>query len=238
MPRASLGFTLQSFPLPRSRAAFRRPSASLRVRRRPCLIRREDPPAVRPVSAAFRSEPRPLPPLAERRGARRGNGVRDFPRSSRPPFHRASRPTRRPDGRQVTFGLAGTRPFRPLRSLAPPGSPFTRPTALSRETCASRALTADRAGALLGFAPPEPSPPRPRVRSTATTTRFAPSDRGSLAPLPDGGGVGSDPEAMNLWNQRSSGWPPGSLHRRTLRASAPPYGSAPSSRALHRSARP
>jgi len=37
----SLGFALQSFPFPRSRAAFRRPSASLRVRRRPCL-RRED----------------------------------------------------------------------------------------------------------------------------------------------------------------------------------------------------
>jgi len=40
-PRPSLGFALQSFPFPRSRAAFRRPSASLRVRRRPCL-RRED----------------------------------------------------------------------------------------------------------------------------------------------------------------------------------------------------
>jgi hypothetical protein len=37
----SLGFALQSFPFPRSRAVFRRPSASLRVRRRPCL-RRED----------------------------------------------------------------------------------------------------------------------------------------------------------------------------------------------------
>jgi hypothetical protein len=32
---SSLGFALQSFPLPRSRAASRRPSASLRVRRRP-----------------------------------------------------------------------------------------------------------------------------------------------------------------------------------------------------------
>jgi hypothetical protein len=35
LPRPSLGFALQSFPFPRSRAASRRPCASLRVRRRP-----------------------------------------------------------------------------------------------------------------------------------------------------------------------------------------------------------
>jgi hypothetical protein len=35
MPQAPMGFALQSFPLSESRAAFRRPCASLRVRLRP-----------------------------------------------------------------------------------------------------------------------------------------------------------------------------------------------------------
>jgi len=56
--------------------------------------------------------------------------------------------------------LAGERPARPLRSFAPPGSPFGTTLALAR--------LRPPVGALLGFCrPPELSPPRFRVRSLA-----------------------------------------------------------------------
>jgi len=132
-PRPSLGFALQSFPFPGSRAAFRRPSASLRVRRRPCL-RREDSLAVRPVSTTRLVLASLAAPREEDTRSRHWTRERDFPaivKTACPPRELPRTTARRPP--QKTFGLAGTRPFRPLRSLAPPGSPFTRPTAKSLE---------------------------------------------------------------------------------------------------------
>jgi len=77
-PRTSLGFALQSFPFPGSRAAFRRPSASLRVRRRPCL-RREDSLAVRPVSTTRLVLASLAAPREEDTRSRHWTRERDFP---------------------------------------------------------------------------------------------------------------------------------------------------------------
>jgi len=74
----SLGFALQSFPFPGSRAAFRRPSASLRVRRRPCL-RREDSLAVRPVSTTRLVLASLAAPREEDTRSRHWTRERDFP---------------------------------------------------------------------------------------------------------------------------------------------------------------
>jgi len=166
MPQTSLGFSLQSLPLSRSRAAFRRPSASLRVRLRP-FIRREE---TESFATAFRRAPPPCrapgPPEGSCETRRRERDATS-PRSLRPPVLRASRPARRPRRPFGSFGLAGSRPFRPLRSLAPPESPFTRRSCENPDLRPSPRATV---GPLLSWdsALLELSPPRPRVRSTAS----------------------------------------------------------------------
>lgn len=91
---------------------------------------------------------------------------RSFPHSPRPPDHRASCPARRTRRSHTSPDSPTTRPDRPLRSLAPSESPFTRPSPAEPEL-APRPVERRRADALLGFALLEPSPPCPRVRSIA-----------------------------------------------------------------------
>jgi len=107
-------------------------------------LRRE---GARFVAIAFRRAPISSratgPRRAPRRDSRIGNAAscgrsrpacppRESPRAStstsrlRLPVLRASHPARRPRQPTCTLGLAGSQPCRPLRSFAPPESPFTR----------------------------------------------------------------------------------------------------------------
>lgn len=156
--------------------------------------RREDPLHVRPLSAARRILAVLGAPAKGRPCATRDTGPW-LPATVSPPHHHASCPARRLSERQRTLGLAGTRPFRPPRSFAPLGSPFTRPTAPFPRACARR--IARPTGPVLSwvFAPSERSPPRPRVRFDCDDHPGAnPSDRGSPSPAPDDRAQGFDPE--------------------------------------------
>jgi hypothetical protein len=228
-PQPSLGFALQSFPLPRSRAASRRPSASLRVRLRPCL-RREDSLAVRPVST-----PRPAvasfaAPRERDTRSRHRAGERGFPaivKTACPPRELPRTTTSTTD-----TGDLRARRHAAVSPASKPCSPRESVHAIDRASPPSlrpKELTADRAGALLGFlAPPELALPRPRVRSTARSPGGeAWRSRKSRAPIRT-----SEPRASILRPRPSGtsggfGWPPYYLHRRTLRASAPPLGRRP-----------
>jgi hypothetical protein len=238
MPQASLGFTLQSFPLPRSRPTSSVGSSSLRVRRRP-FLRREGPSAVRPVSAALRAPASPGAPREEDVPFGHESGRVASPRSSRPSVHPTSCPVKRP--RRPTGDLRARRltAVSPASKLCSPREsvlatdralpPDSRPKVLSRPT-----------GPVLSwvFAPSEFSPSRPRVRQTATTARHAERSRKSKPRS------GQRKLRASILRPRPSGTSGGvrvaarSPRRRTLRASAPPYGGAPSSRALSRSAQP
>jgi hypothetical protein len=136
--------------------------ASLRVRARPCRgaaarARREgfrcalDPEPRRGHEAHDRDrrDGTQLPALTGDRRTRR-----ELPRA------RTRRPHTSPDS-------PTTRPDRPLRSLAPSESPFSRPPARRAGACAPSRRTST--GPLLSwdYALLEPSPPRPRVRSIA-----------------------------------------------------------------------
>lgn len=155
MPQTPLGFALQSFPLSESRAAFRRPLLPCEFGCRP-LIRHESPGDLRSVSPAS-------PPRAEvapsRARHRQKKGDASSPdRHVRPPRPARELPrTPTLNDRPEPSGIAGTRPRRPLRSLAPSENPFSRTTAPLAEACASelaplRAAIV-RAGALLGLCP-------------------------------------------------------------------------------------
>jgi hypothetical protein len=238
MPLASLGFTLQSFPLPRSRAASRRPllpcgfdvdrTSGAKV---PRLSDRFPPP-----SAPLR---RPEPPVRRTSRIGHGRGSVASPRSSRPPVHPTSCPVKRP--RRPTGDLRARRhtAVSPASKLCSPREsvlatdralpPDSRPKVLSRPT-----------GPVLSWvsAPSELSPPRPRVRQTATSARHAEHSRKSKPRS------GRQSSRASILRPRPSGTSGGSWvaahspRRRTLRASAPPYGGAPSSLALHRPAQP
>jgi len=152
------GAPLQSFPFPGSRTRSRGPPASLRVR--------SPTTAGATHSGASRSLSRPAPAFCRSRPPGGGPGTHEpgltFPAivspvaSAHPEVHRTCRPL------PICVGLAGKRPARPLRSLAPPGSPFSddpigwpawnRPSVLS-----------------WGSFPSELSPPRSGVRSLALT---------------------------------------------------------------------
>jgi hypothetical protein len=85
-----------------------------------------------------------------------------------------------------------------------------------------------RAGALLGFAPPEPSPPRPRVRSTAgyarRLSRTLPEDH---APLRTTERSASILRLKSPETGGSVGWPPEHSTGGRCTASAPPFGRRP-----------
>jgi len=115
------GAPLQSFPFPGSRTRSRGPSASLRVRSptaagaAPAGVSRPLSPGPRRLLAA-RAHPKVDPGLV----SRDGGSLRSLVRS---PRHTEVCRTYRPV--PTDTGLAGKRPARPLRSLAPPGSPFS-----------------------------------------------------------------------------------------------------------------
>jgi len=115
-------------------------------------LRREDPLNVRPPSAARRVLAALGAPAKGQPCTTRDTGTW-LPATVSPPHHHATFAARRLSERQRTSGLAGTRPYRPPRSFAPLGSPFTRPTAHLPPSLRSRDRTAARAGALLGFRP-------------------------------------------------------------------------------------
>jgi hypothetical protein len=145
-----------------------------------------------------------------------------FPATVSPPHHHASCPARRLSERQRTFGLAGTRPYRPPRSFAPLGSPFTRPTAHLPPSLRPKDRTADRAGALLGF--------RPFRAFSATTSGSVdcddppaakPRDRGSPSPAPDDGTVASILRSRPSGTSGGFGWPPSAPPTDAARVRAP-----------------
>jgi hypothetical protein len=118
-PARVLGAPLQSFPFPGSRTRSRRPLlpcgfASDRRRRSACRI----------FTTAFTRRASPSPHAPARRQTRDSwAGTWGSPRSLvRSPRHTGVCRTCRPH--PTYAGLAGKRPARPLRSFAPPGSPF------------------------------------------------------------------------------------------------------------------
>jgi len=139
IPLAPLGFALQSFILPESRAALLDSTAfaPLRFRSRQRLPTQK-PGDLRPVSPAAPPPGRPAPPL--RGSDRDSRTVTRVPRGRhlRLPVLRASCPARRPRQSTEASGLAGSMPLRPLRSLAPPGNPYPS-TARSRDLRPARA---------------------------------------------------------------------------------------------------
>jgi hypothetical protein len=131
--------------------------------------RREGPGDLRPVSpsAPLRSRhERSLAGAAATvgRGAQAPHGrhVRSPCRDARVAPHASLRQPPEPSG------TTGSRPIRPLRSFAPPESPFTDRSRLSPRLARQslRPHVPRPTGSLLSwdFAPSEPSPPRPRVR--------------------------------------------------------------------------
>jgi len=160
MPRAPMGFALQSFPLPGSRAAFRRPLL-------PCgfgadrAVRRGAPPAVRPLSAARLALAACLAPR-EGDAARDSDAGRGLPRDRETAPALATDAARAPHAGCPALGRGAT-------DRRPPGSPalgrsarfeaLLPPGVRSRDRPrAPRGLrpatpTADRAGALLGSRP-------------------------------------------------------------------------------------
>jgi hypothetical protein len=231
MPLTSLGFSLQSLPLSRSRAAFRRPSASLRVRRRPLVPTRRDRGSrdrFPPCAAAL---PRLRFPRGALRDATPGAG-HDFPAiveaacpSRESPRTTTSTAARFLRARRLTAASPASTLCSPRESVH---AATVRKLELAPEPHATTGPLLSWDSALL-----ELSPPRPRVRSTASPPgepdvpgrprplRTAEHGASILRPRPSGSG-GRDQMAIR------------SLRRQTLRASAPPYGGAPSSLALGR----
>jgi hypothetical protein len=160
------GAPLQSFPFPGSRTRSRGPPASLRVRS-PTTAGATPAGASRPLS-------RLAPALCRSRPPEGGPGTHEpgltFPAivspvaSAHPEVHRTYRPL------PTDVGLAGKRPARPLRSLAPPGSPFS-------DDPIRLASLEPPVGALLGFSPF-------RARSTTVRGSVSRTDtRGGVEPL-------------------------------------------------------
>jgi hypothetical protein len=197
--------------------------ASLRVRRRSRSGAKT--PA---ISDRFRQRTPPKPPRAIPCGSRgdRWRGDASSPRPSCQATVSNARvaPHALSGDQPEPSGTTGSRPIRPLRSLAPPESPFTdRPRLtprLARQSLRPHALRPT--GPLLSwdFAPSEPSPPRPRVRSTASPARGEPDDPRKTTPH-----SGEEHGASILRSRISgtsggAGWPPNTPRRQTLRASA------------------
>jgi len=238
MPQTPLGFALQSIPLPESRAAFRRPRASLRVRRA-IALRREGPGDLRPVSLASPPRAAVSDPLREPR--RQEEGRRELPATvmSGRRVLLASCPARRPSttNRNLRAPPALDRSAR-FEALLPPGvrSPTDRASRRGSRARACAPTRRDRrAVSLLGFSPfrafsattsgsvDRESRPGRTGRSSEDHAPLRTAERGAsiLRPRPSGTSGGTRVAARTP-------------HRRTLRASAPPLGGAPASRDLDR----
>jgi hypothetical protein len=163
------------------------------------VTRRESPGDLRPFSPARPSAADTDDPLRERcrplegeTRAPHGRHVRSPRRNARVAPHA---PLRRPP---EPSGTTGTRPARPLRSLAPPESPFTdRPRLsprLARQSLRPHALRPTGPMLSWDYAPSEPSPPRPRVRSTASGARGEPDAPRKTTPHSGRGERRFDPE--------------------------------------------
>lgn len=223
-----LGFSLQSLPLSESRAAFRRPSAPLRVRPRPetgaeAPVRRErfPPSATGRAVRQVREDPR----------RDRGVGL-GFLRSPRPSITARVAPHGERDDRPETPGSQGSWPCRPLRSFAPSESPFTRRAERSpslRPSHETRSPGRCSPGVSPFWSLPHHVPgsvlPRGRPANRAPPTR--------RAPFRNVGTRAVTPRPRPSRSGDSVGWPSAPRHRQTLRASAPPLGGAPASLALH-----
>jgi hypothetical protein len=210
------GAPLQSFPFPGSRTRSRGPPASLRVRS----------PTVAGATPAGSSRPlsRLAPALCRSSPPEGGPGTHEpgltFPAivspvaSAHPEVHRTYRP------HPTCVGLAGKRPARPLRSLAPPGSPFS-------DDPIRLASLEPPVGALLGFFP---------FRALSTTVRGPVSradTRGGVKPLLTCT-TGRPAVALALRNLDSDAWTRESRIRRYARSREPrasPSGGDPAHQA-------
>jgi hypothetical protein len=204
---------------------------------RPAPMRVRPPPS---ASAAAPVRRERFPPSATGRAVRQvredprhdSEVGRGFPRSPRPPITARVAPHGERDDRPGSPGSQAHRPCRPLRSFAPSESPFARrPT---RNPGLRPNPVESAAGPLLSWdsALLEPSPPRPRVRMAARAPG-EPDTPGRPRPVPEVGTRAPTPRPRPSESSDSDGWPPEPRHRRTLAASAPPLGGAPSSLALH-----
>lgn len=234
-PRPSLGFALQSFPFPGSRAAFRRPSASLRVRRRPCL-RREDSLAVRSVSTTRLVLASIAAPREEDTRSRHWTRERDFPAIVKT----ACPPRELPRTATSTTATENLRARRhaAVSPASKPCSPRESVHATDREVPRACARRSPRpTGPVLSWVLPLQSFLRHDLGFGRLHEHPAakPSYRESHSPVPDDRTVASILRPSPSETSGGFGWPPYYLHRRTLRASAPPLGGAPSSHVLGRS---
>lgn len=198
MPQASLGFALQSLPLSESRAAFRRPCASLRVRDR-SLTGAKAP----EISDRFRqrtpSQPPRAIPCGSRGDHRRGRlwlptavmsghrvETRELPRTPLFGDHRNLRapPAR---GRLARY-----------EALLPPRvrSPTDRASRRGSRARACAPTRRDRPGRCSpGLQPLQScSPPRPRVRYSASRARGEPDAPRKTTPHSGCGERRFDPE--------------------------------------------
>lgn len=237
MPQTPLGFALQSFPLSESRAAFRRPVASLRVRPRP-LIRHECPGDLRPVSPAspLRADVAPL-----RARHRQGTGDASSPRSSCQAALSIARVAPHADLERPTGTLGHCR-----HTAVPPATKpcSLRETVLANDRASCRGLRVRACAPSRGDRPGRCSPGLlplqsllhhdlgfDRLRAPPGANRTA-LGRPRPTPVAESG--------ASILRPSTSGTSGGTRvaartpHRRTLRASAPAFAGAPASLALDR----
>jgi len=166
-PQTPLGFSLQSLPLPKSRAAFRRPLAPLRFD----FQARSPARRVRVLAHGFPRAPAGCPVLFALAGS---EDATNQPGSRAPPCVRP--PVHHPLARMAAATIARSRRARRLVARSP-ASKLCSPRKSVRARTARHACSSLRPnpalrsapGPLLSWvcAPPKLSPPRSRVRSAA-----------------------------------------------------------------------
>lgn len=169
VPLTPLGFSLQSFPLSKSRAASRRPFAPLRVRRLDTELRRE---GARDLATGFTSAPppsrTPKPPKGPGDTTER-TGPRLLPIVRPPVHHGYPQQPRQPPSilrtRRLVAGPPASKPCSLRESV------HRRPCSCSSLRPNARATT----GPLLSWdcAPLKLAPPRPRVSVDRESARRA-----------------------------------------------------------------
>lgn len=237
MPQTPLGFALQSFPLSESRAAFRRPDASLRVRLstvRPARESRRSP-------TGFTREPAPSRRRTLAGTPPTGDGRRKLPRPSCQAAPSSARVAPHADLERPTGTLGHCR-----HTAAPPASKpcSLREPVLANDRASCRGLRVRACAPSHGDRPGRCSPGlQPlqsflhhdlgfgRLRAPPGANRTA-LGRPRPTPVAESG--------ASVLRPRPSGTSGGirvaarTPHRRTLRASAPAFAGAPASHALRR----
>jgi hypothetical protein len=237
MPQTPLGFALQSFPLSESRAAFRRPAASLRVRLSTIDPAREP----RRSPTGFTREPASSRSRALAGTPPTGDGRRKLPRPSCQAVPSSVRVAPHADLERPTGTLGHCR-----HTAAPPASKpcSLREPVLANDRASCRGLRVRACAPSRGDRPGRCSPgllplqsflhhdlgfgrlrAPPGANRTALgrprPTPVAESGASILRPRPSGTSGGTRVAARTP-------------HRRTLRASAPALAGAPASHALRR----